>query len=316
MDPDPAANDLRPPRSLARLYLRNMDATFLVFAALMLGAWLFADLGQGFGWAFALGNALVITLFAWLSRPGRSPQTVRAATIRRIVASCFVLPFDYFQSGPLIEQLRLEVVPGIEAGLSALDLRLLGEGYHDWIVSIRVPWITEILQLLYASFYFLPLSLCFLLVLRRKSWALPSALFGVATGFLVSYVGYLLVPGRSPAFLDERLVHDGGIWIATEVWNHVKEAGSGAYDVFPSGHTALSLLVVYYAWRFDKLAFRLLTPLALCVVISTIYLQYHYVIDVPAGIGLTLLIIWWDRRIRRVAPTEPTLQASWAGDGD
>jgi len=297
--------------SLARLYLRNLDAAFLVFAALMLAAWLFADLGTGHGWAYALGNGVVITLFAALRRPVQPRRPLKRATIYRILLSCSALPFNYFQSGPLIEQVRLEAIPNIERLLLAWDIRLLGEGYHDWIVSLRVPWVTEVLQILYASFYILPLSLCFLLVLRGKSYALPAAVFGVAAGFLLSYLGYLLVPGRSPAFLDDSLVHNGGIWIAKDVWDHVREAGRGAYDVFPSGHTALSLLVVYYAYRFDRLAFVILTPIACCVVVSTIYLQYHYVVDIPAGILLTVLVILWDRAIRRRAPPVPTLQESW-----
>lgn len=301
--------------SLARLYLRNLDAAFLVFAALMLAAWLFADLTVGHGWAYALGNGIVITLFAAVrrpvSRPGRPPRSVKRATIYRILLSCTVLPFNYFQSGPLIEQVRLAAVPDIERVLLSWDLDLFGEGYHDWVVSLRVPWVTEVLQILYASFYFLPLALCFLLVLRGKTYSLPAAVFGVAAAFLLSYLGYVLVPGRSPAFLDDSLVHDGGVWIAKAVWDHVREAGRGAYDVFPSGHTALSLLVVYYAYRFDRVAFALLTPVATCVVVSTIYLQYHYVVDIPAGVLLTLAVILWDRAIRRRAPQGPTLQESW-----
>jgi len=296
---------------VARSYLRNVDATYLIFAASMMGAWLFADLGREFGWAWFLGNAVVVTLFAALSRPRVRALPLRTATIQRIVIACAVLPFNYFQSGPLIEQVRLEAIPRVEAVLARWDLALLGEGYHDWIVSLRVPVVTELLQILYACFYFLPIGLVGILVLRRKAWALPAVTFGLASAFLVSYVGYLLVPGRSPAFLDDSLVHDGGIWIATAVWNHVRDAGSGSYDVFPSGHTALSLLVVYYAWRFDRVAFALLTPVATCIVLSTVYFQYHYIVDIPAGVLLTVGVILWDRAIRHRAPELPTLQESW-----
>lgn len=297
--------------SLARLYLRNADATYLVFAALMLGAWLFADLSVDHGWAWMAGNAVVIAVVAALSRPRSEPVPLRRATVQRILLAASVLPFCYFQSGPLIEQVRVEAVPRVEAWLLAWDLKLFGPGYHEWIVGLRVPWVTEILQILYACFYVLPLGLVLILLARGKAWSLPAVAFGIATGFLVSYVGYLLVPGRSPAFLDDSLVHDGGVWIATDVWNHVREAGRGAYDVFPSGHTALSLLVVYYAWRFDRVALAVLAPVAACVVISTVYMQYHYVLDIPAGVLLTVAIIVWDRRIQARAPAEPTLQADW-----
>jgi membrane-associated phospholipid phosphatase len=74
-------------------------------------------------------------------------------------------------------------------------------------------------------------------------------------------------------------------------------------DAFPSGHTMLALVVLFYTWRYEKRLLFLFAPIALLIIISTIYLRYHYAVDVLAGIILTVPTIvaaevamdWWER---------------------
>jgi membrane-associated phospholipid phosphatase len=63
------------------------------------------------------------------------------------------------------------------------------------------------------------------------------------------------------------------------------------YDAFPSGHTELTLLVLYYAQRFHRRTFWWILPAGSALIISTVYLRYHYVVDVIAGAFLALAII-------------------------
>jgi membrane-associated phospholipid phosphatase len=62
-------------------------------------------------------------------------------------------------------------------------------------------------------------------------------------------------------------------------------------DCFPSGHTELTMLVLYCAWRFERRAFWIMVPPACVLVISTVYLRYHYVIDVIAGAVVAVAIM-------------------------
>src|SRR5207245_8291738 len=65
---------------------------------------------------------------------------------------------------------------------------------------------------------------------------------------------------------------------------------------FPSGHTAIAIVVLAMAARYQR---RLLYPLlgmTVSLVVSTVYLRYHYVIDVIAGLllaGLCLGVTFW-----------------------
>ncbi|MEM4780790.1 MAG: phosphatase PAP2 family protein [Halalkalicoccus sp.] len=66
-------------------------------------------------------------------------------------------------------------------------------------------------------------------------------------------------------------------------------------NVFPSLHTSLSVTALLFAWRTREAYPRWLaiaTVLATSVVISTMYLGIHWLIDVIAGIGLAALSYW------------------------
>ena len=63
-------------------------------------------------------------------------------------------------------------------------------------------------------------------------------------------------------------------------------------DAFPSGHTAVTLVVLCLAYRFQKTLFWFFLPFVLALIAATVYLRYHYVIDVVAGIVLSVLTVF------------------------
>jgi membrane-associated phospholipid phosphatase len=86
-------------------------------------------------------------------------------------------------------------------------------------------------------------------------------------------------------------------------------------DVFPSMHVAISFLVWLYALRNSRPLFCVLSPLVLSLWVSTIYLRYHYLVDVVAGLLLApasfLLANWLFGRIGNLALPIP-IPAAWA----
>ena len=78
-------------------------------------------------------------------------------------------------------------------------------------------------------------------------------------------------------------------------------------DAFPSEHTLVSLLILGYGWR---LLPRWRLPLSLLVgaiLFSTVYLSYHYVVDVVAGALGARPLAWAMPSIGRLcgAPDDP-----------
>ncbi len=174
------------------------------------------------------------------------------------------------------------------------DLALFGVHPTVWLEGYMHPLLTEYLQLIYTTFYFLPILLG-LLLWRNRNWAgFQAALVGVVTAFYVSYLGYFAFPALGPRFeiahLQSRPLE--GLWLTHWIRESLDKLELLQRDAFPSGHVGISLLVLYYAWRYCRKAFAPYLVVVASLVFSTVYLRYHYVVDVLAGVLLALVSGW------------------------
>jgi membrane-associated phospholipid phosphatase len=79
-------------------------------------------------------------------------------------------------------------------------------------------------------------------------------------------------------------------------------------DAFPSGHTSVALLSVYYAVRFTPRLVPAVAPGVFLMILSTMYLRYHYLVDVLAGAALAGLCV-------TLAPQLIRIQRRWTASG-
>lgn len=171
------------------------------------------------------------------------------------------------------------------------------------------PLLTEVLQIAYATYYFMPVSIGIVLKIRGRKEEFERSLYLILLCFYLSYVGYILFPALGPRYVMPHL-HEfeiTGFLVTEQVQNVLNLLEGVKRDAFPSGHTAVALLVLCLSYRYEKKLFRiLLAPVAL-LVIGTVYLRYHYVVDVVAGIALLIITLTagegfynaWIKRERR-----------------
>ena len=190
--------------------------------------------------------------------------------------------------------------------LAAIDYRMYGVHPTVWMERISFPLITEVLQIIYASYYFLPIILG--AVLWRKGWfeKFHFWVFVLMLGFYLSYLGYIAVPAIGPRFIlaDQQTAPLAGVWLYDTIRTALDKAEGITRDCFPSGHTELTILVLYYAHRFHRPTFRWLIVPGSLLIFSTVYLRYHYVIDVIAGAALALVVILVAKSIFRLCGGE------------
>jgi membrane-associated phospholipid phosphatase len=179
--------------------------------------------------------------------------------------------------------------------LIRIDYALFGVHPTVWLERVINPLFTALLQFAYISYYFIPVSLGVVLIAKGKHDEFEEALFGIVLCFYLSYIGYLLVPAVGPRFTLEHLQTtdlQAGPFIQ-KIQSTLNGFEHNKTDAFPSGHTAIALTTLYYAWKKKEKALgAVLVPVALGLIISTVYLRYHYVIDVLAGIALTVLTVY------------------------
>ncbi|MFP5262346.1 MAG: phosphatase PAP2 family protein [Blastocatellia bacterium] len=190
-----------------------------------------------------------------------------------------------------------------DSELAAIDYRIFGVHPTVWLERWTWPPLTEALQISYVTYYFLPIALG--AVLWRKGWLdkYHFWVFVVAFGFYVSYLGYMAVPAIGPRFLppikEAQTFPLKGVWLFDSIRATLDEAEGVTRDCFPSGHTEITLLVLYYARKFHRRTFWwLLTP-GTMLIFSTVYLRYHYVIDVAAGAAVAVAVALTAKPIHR-----------------
>jgi membrane-associated phospholipid phosphatase len=169
--------------------------------------------------------------------------------------------------------------------LANLDFRLWGVHPTVWLERIQSSALTEFLQIVYTLFVPAVLLVAVLLWKKRRYQEFQYYAFLIAFGYLVSYVGYLLVPARGPRFLLRNLQHLPlqGVWLFRSMQDTLDRLESAHYDCFPSGHTELTIL----AWWSSRMAgnrlFGVYFAYTPSIIFATVYLRYHYTVDVLAG---------------------------------
>lgn len=191
--------------------------------------------------------------------------------------------------------------------LIMIDRAVFGVDPTLWITQFTHPILTEILQITYASYYLFFIALFYELYRRNDHSDFRSGALLVVYGFYLSYLGYLLFPAIGPRFtLHDFYLNDKelpGLFL-TDYLRTIINAGGGIpagvtdpaqyvhRDAFPSGHTQLTLVAMYVAFSARTNIRWWLFVGGTLLIISTIYMRYHYVVDVVAGMIFFIFTIW------------------------
>jgi membrane-associated phospholipid phosphatase len=283
-----------------RPFLKPSDLLTLLFLVLLSGLAVFSALVNP-AWVslFATYAALAVAILAaalYRTRVGPSKKGFYLS----VAATVISLPIIFNSLGALIAGIHPTT---FDTQLIAIDHAIFGVHPTVWLERLINPLLTGLLQIAYISYYFIPLSLGVVLIAKGRFGEFEEVLFGILLCFYLSYIGYLLVPAIGPRFTLSHLQSGGlqGSPIIETIQATLNALEKNKTDAFPSGHTAVSLMCLYYAWKErEQKLFAVLIPVVTGLLISTVYLRYHYVIDVIAGIALTGLTIALAPGLRRL----------------
>ncbi|NJD21583.1 MAG: phosphatase PAP2 family protein [Melioribacter sp.] len=180
------------------------------------------------------------------------------------------------------------------------------------LYRIANPYLTELLQIVYGTFFFLPVILGIDLIRQKKSQEFNYSAFIIVYGFILSFIGYILVPAIGPRFtlhnFETNNLELPGLFVTDflrEVVNSGESIPSGTLnpalivqrDAFPSGHTQMTLLVMFLSIKFkSKLKWFFVINGSL-LIFATVYLRYHYVVDLIGGLLFTIFTLWSGKHI-------------------
>ena len=235
-------------------------------------------------WLIALHAAAILLALLAIRHPGRASWVFRHWYPLPYVAWC------YREMSILIPAIR---AGDLDAELARLDYRFWGANPTVWLERISTPVLTEFLQVIYTLFVPVVLLIAFLLWRQRRYAEFRYYAFLIALGFLVSYVGYVLVPARGPRFFLRHLqtIDLRGLWVTRALQLTLDRLEAKAWDCFPSGHTELTILAWWGSGLISNRLFWVYCAYTFSIISATVYLRYHYTIDVLAGAVVAVILV-------------------------
>jgi len=270
----------------------------------------------------ALGYLALLTAIVLIGRPpgtlvyllahavaaavvlGTSTARARRNTpLARVAHYWYVVPFvlcAFRELHYLIPDVRNFDDHRFDRVLADLDRRWLGD-VDGFVFRLLTPGLADVLQICYWSYYFSLFALGAILHARGAWEKLDEFVSVVLASLLLSYVGYLVVPAIGPHhFYPQRPPVLDGWLIAGPMHRFMLSLELRMADAFPSGHTLMSLVLMHLAWRhFERRVFWICLPLAVGCVAATVFLRYHYVVDLLASFALFPACVWLGRALNR-----------------
>lgn len=189
----------------------------------------------------------------------------------------------YLNMGPALARAG---APLWDAELFQLDRLLMGTTPSLLLQPLVHPPLTEALSLCYGLFipYFATSLIWYFLGELPVARRFFAGLLGL---YSIGFLGYLLVPARGPylAFADLFTVPLAGR-VLTEANAALVAIGGNKVDVFPSLHCAASAFILAFDHRHSRGRFWLFVVPVTGLWLSTLYLRYHYLVDLLAGFAL------------------------------
>lgn len=186
----------------------------------------------------------------------------------------------------------------LDGKLRELDKMIFGVDPTLWLQQFIHPVLNDYMTFAYGLYFLYPATILGIVYSRGDIFKFREVALSFVICVVAGFIGYVTVPAVGPRYFmaDEFTVSLSGYITeaGAKAWNSIE---SVKRDCFPSLHTAMSTITLVYFYRFrnyyrgGKILFFIALPLVVSLWISTVYLRYHWVVDVFAGWILALLCV-------------------------
>ena len=151
--------------------------------------------------------------------------------------------------------------------------------------SKHIPWawFSELMYFGYFSYFFILFGTALWCYCFHKE-LINKVFFVFVCSFYLFYITFIILPVMGPQFyfpppLNE--VPDG--YLFCKIMRFLQAAGEKPTGAFPSSHVGISLTVVIFVAQHCRVLLKYVLPLFVILVLSTVYIKAHYLIDVIGG---------------------------------
>lgn len=216
---------------------------------------------------------------------------------------------------PTFYKQLLYIIPAVHTDdmdwvLLELDSAIGGDALVRGLSRVTCDPVTNVLNVCWSCYALLPF-LTLVPLYRRGLDEFRAARLALLVGWLVCYVGYLLCPAIGMGYYLDRLGAEGTgptAVVAVKLKSVFDFLEGRMRDSYPSGHTAVAIAAIWANFRFRLPLRWVVGPIAFGTALATVYLRYHYVVDLLAGGVLGLAgVAFGEALLRRCRRRHPLL---------
>jgi len=239
------------------------------------------------------GVVVLILLLAGLHNTGRNPVIGFIRYFLPFVLLSFWYPETYYFNNFILDNLDHQFVKADQLFFGCQP---------SLEFSKRMPWtwFSELMYFGYFSYYFIFFGTalwCYFFCKELINWAI--LLF--VCSFYLYYIAFVIFPVTGPQFyfpppLNE--VPEG--YLFCNLMHFLQAAGERPTGAFPSSHIGISFTVVIFIARHCRILLKYALPLFVILVLSTVYIKAHYLVDVFGGFVATAITYPLMNRIYKI----------------
>lgn len=255
-------------------------------------------------WLFTSLLTLLVLSLIWLTRSSIGVSQRHLPTLVRLVLTFCLMIVIY---RVVVDYIAVFIPHDRDMALGHIDRRLFfGKLPAQWLEDYVSRPLTVFFSGAYVAWFALT-YLTVVLMLRRSRYAMAEYVFTTILTFYIGYLTYTLVPAIGPLFTVPFRRNLGGIGTVFTANQPLI-----ARDCFPSLHTAIALVMLSSVARHQRPWVWVYAPAAVSIIVSTLYLRFHYGVDDIAGAALAgvtcqvcpVLMKLWEQLRRRNGPSQ------------
>ncbi len=163
-----------------------------------------------------------------------------------------------------------------------------------WGMVLDQAWIQEIMSFAYFCYYPMIAGLPVYFYFRDRK-VFDKLIFTVTFSFYVCYFLFALLPVVGGRYLPEAhaLTMENRGWIFGWIMATIYRTSDHWGGAFPSSHVIIALILSFSALQRLKRLGVILLMICVFLSIATVFLHYHWFIDMVAGVLIAPLLYWF-----------------------
>lgn len=191
-----------------------------------------------------------------------------------------------------------------DATLLRLDRALWGgKSLPEHLMTWIHPALSDVLSVAYLAFFAVVLIPVGVGTWHRRTLVAQRFFTGLTAMYALGFLGYVTVPASGPFWAFPAIFSyppPGGA--LTHALVGAVQQGITGMDVFPSLHAGITAYVLGFLLLHRRwFAAALVAPILAGILVATLYLGYHYGVDLIAGLVLATGVLAFTRRSLRVS---------------